>query len=303
MTEDSTDSQLATSQVGEAKPKRKVERYLIIAIGALVMALSVLLIIYFWDQIESARTYGYLGGFLISILGGVTIIPAPSFLVIFTLGHALDPVRIGALSGIGEAIGGITVYLTGAGGKTIWSWLRTREEPVYQEFSSSFDELTPRPRGFRAKYQRFYKWIEKQMQRRGSLAIFVSSAVIMGPFYVVGLAAGSLRIGLKKFFLVSWAGKTVKGFTVAFAGYFGLHVLLHWIRWIQSFFPAVPTPSVHNLIAAVSTVHIATTVPKASSLIPALSTINAFPTFPNIVPTTSVIGELIRVIPVIGGLI
>ena len=268
MTEDSTDLQLATSQVSEAKPKRKVERYLVIAIGALVMALSVLLIIYFWDQIENAETYGYLGGFLVSILGGVTIIPAPSFLVIFTLGHALDPVRIGALSGIGEAIGGITVYLTGAGGKNIWSWFRSKEQPVYQEVSSSFEELTPRPRGFRAKYQRFYKWIEKQMERRGSVAIFASAAVIMGPYYVVGLAAGSLRIGLKKFFLLSWAGKTAKGVTVAFAGYFGLHILLSWIRWIQSLFPATP-----NL-----------------PLAPAL-------------PMTHALWDLVTAIPVIGGLL
>lgn len=278
MTEDSTTSQSGTNEVSEARPKRRVERYLIIAAGALVMALSVLLIIYFWDRIENAGTYGYLGGFLISILGGVTIIPAPSFLVIFTLGHALDPVRIGALSGIGEAIGGITVYLTGTGGKNIFSWFKSKEEPIYQEVSSSFDELTPRPRGFRAKYQAFYKWVERQMQRRGSLAIFASAAVIMGPYYPIGLAAGSLHIGLKKFFLLSWAGKTVKGFTIAFAGYFGLHILLHWIRWIQSFFPAVPE---------VSTLH---------SFVPAVNTTL-------IIPVISKIGGLITAIPVIGELL
>ena len=285
MTEDSTDSQLATSQVSEARPKRKVERYLIIAIGALVMALTVLVIIYFWDRIEDAGKFGYWGGFLVSALGGVTIIPAPSFLVIFTLGHVLDPVRIGALSGIGEAIGGITVYLTGAGGKNILSWFRSREEPVYQEVSSSFEELTPRPRGFRAKYQAFYKWVERQMKRRGSLAIFTSSAVIMGPYYVVGLTAGSLRFGLKKFFLLSWAGKTVKGFTVAFAGYFGLHVLLNWIKWIQSLFP--PVPPVHSLIPVIPTVH------SFNPTIPAI----------NMVPVTAAIGNIAHTLPIIGGLL
>ena len=239
MTQDSEGSSVSTTQAKEIRQKRKVKRYLIIAIGALVMALTALVIVYFWDRIEQAGTFGYWGCFFISILGGVTLIPAPSFLVIFTLGHVLDPLRIGAISGIGEAIGGITVYLTGAGGKNIWSWFRSREEPVYQEVSSSFDELTPRPRGFRARYQAFYKWVERQMHRRGSLAIFTSSAVIMGPYYVVGISAGSLRFGLKKFFLLSWAGKTVKGLTVAFAGYLGLQILTDWIQWIQGLTPTI----------------------------------------------------------------
>ena len=239
MTQDSEGSSSSTAQAKEMRQKRKLERYLVITIIVLVAALVIITIIHFWDKIQHIGAYGYLGAFLVSILGGVNIIPAPSFLVIFTLGHLLDPVRIGALSGIGEAVGGITVYLTGAGGKNIWSWFRSQEEPVYREVSTSFQELTPAPRGIRAKYQAFYNWVGRQMQRRGSLAIFASSAVIMGPYYVVGLAAGSLRIGLGKFFLLSWAGKTVKGFTVAFLGYFGLHVLLNWIQWIKGLTPAV----------------------------------------------------------------
>jgi membrane protein YqaA with SNARE-associated domain len=202
--------------------------------------LSILVVIYFWDEIENARRYGYWGAFMISILGGITIVPAPSFFVIFTLGHVLDPLRIGLISGVGEAIGGITVYLTGAGGKNIWSRFYSKEQFVYDEVSSSFQRISPQPKGFRAKYQQFYSWIEKQMKRRGSIAIFASAAVIMGPYYPVGLAAGSLRIGLKKFVLLSWAGKTVKGMTIAYAGYFGLHILRNWIEWLQSLAPTPP---------------------------------------------------------------
>jgi len=234
-------SQLDLARIQELQHRKKVDRYLLIAIAALVTALSILIIIYFWEEIENARRYGYWGALLISVLGGITIVPAPSFLVIFTLGHVLDPVRIGAVSGIGEAIGGITVYLTGAGGKNIWSRFYSREQIVYGEVSSSFQKITPTPRGFRARYQRFYRWVEKQMHRRGSLAIFASSAIIMGPYYPVGLAAGSLRIGLKKFFLLSWAGKTVKGMTVAFAGYFGLQVLTNWIEWMRNLPPTPPS--------------------------------------------------------------
>ena len=44
-----------------------------------------------------------------------------------------------------------------------------------------------------------------------------------------GLAAGSLRMGLVKFFLISWAGKTVRFLYIAYAGYWGLQFILKWI--------------------------------------------------------------------------
>jgi membrane protein YqaA with SNARE-associated domain len=239
--QENASSQLDLVQFQKLQQQKNIDRRLVIVATALLTALSVLVIIYFWEEIENARRYGYWGALFISVLGGITIVPAPSFLVIFTLGHVLDPIRIGAISGIGEAIGGITVYLTGAGGKNIWSRFYSREQFVYDEVSSSFQKITSSPKGFRARYQKFYSWVEKQMQRRGSMAIFASAAIIMGPYYPVGLAAGSLRIGLKKFFLLSWAGKTVKGMTVAFAGYFGLHVITNWIEWFQNLPPAPPS--------------------------------------------------------------
>ena len=233
--------QFNLAEVQRIQHRKKIDRRLVLAATILLTALSVMVIIYFWDEIENARRYGYWGALFISVLGGITIVPAPSFLVIFTLGHVLDPLRIGAISGIGEAVGGITVYLTGAGGKNIWSRFYSKDQFVYDEVNASFQRITPQPKGFRAKYQQFYHWVEKQMQRRGSIAIFASAAVIMGPYYPVGLAAGSLRIGLKKFFLLSWAGKTVKGMAVAFAGYFGLQVLTNWIEWFHNLPPAPPS--------------------------------------------------------------
>jgi len=239
--QDSAERQFDLSEVQRIQQRKKIDKRLVTVATILLSILSVMVIIYFWDEIENARRYGYWGAAFISVLGGITIVPAPSFLVIFTLGHVLDPVRIGAISGIGEAIGGITVYLTGAGGKNIWSRFYSREQFVYDEVSASFRKITPTTRGFRAKYQQFYNWVEKQMQRRGSLAIFASAAVIMGPYYPVGLAAGSLRIGLKKFFLLSWAGKTVKGMAVAFAGYFGLNIITNWIEWFHNLPPSPPS--------------------------------------------------------------
>ena len=67
------------------------------------------------------------------------------------------------------------------------------------------------------------------MQRRGSLTVFLMSAITNPLFYPFALTVGTLRFGLAKFFLLCWAGKTVKGIAIAHIGYFGLGYLLRWI--------------------------------------------------------------------------
>jgi len=64
------------------------------------------------------------------------------------------------------------------------------------------------------------------MERRGSLILFALSAVLNPFFYPAALAAGALRFGIKRYFIICWAGKTIKGLTVAYAGFWGLHGLM-----------------------------------------------------------------------------
>jgi len=69
-----------------------------------------------------------------------------------------------------------------------------------------------------AAYFRLMHW----MERRGSLVLFGLSAVLNPFFYPAALAAGALRFGIRRYFLICWGGKTIKGITVAAAGYWGL---------------------------------------------------------------------------------
>ncbi len=64
------------------------------------------------------------------------------------------------------------------------------------------------------------------MERRGWLVLFVLASVLNPFFYPAALAAGALRFGVKRYFIITWAGKTIKGMTVAYAGYWGLRGLL-----------------------------------------------------------------------------
>ncbi|MBC7130895.1 VTT domain-containing protein [Candidatus Bathyarchaeota archaeon] len=82
-----------------------------------------------WMQDFSVQ-YGYLGVFLISFLGSVSIIfPIPYTVVLFAIGsiEAFNPILIALASAIGSAIGEFSGYLLGLGGRKIISEERKRK--------------------------------------------------------------------------------------------------------------------------------------------------------------------------------
>lgn len=172
---------------------------------ALTIAMAVA-VVYFWEFIRTLEGYGYLGAFLISIFGGATIIiPVPMLAVIFALGGVLTPYWVGIAAGLGETVGALIIYMAGYGGGI-------------SLFSSNHGKV-------QAVYSRLMRW----MERRGSWTLFVLSAVLNPFFYPAALAAGALRFGVQRYFLICLAGKTIKGITVAYAGYWGLRGLLRML--------------------------------------------------------------------------
>ena len=186
-------------------------------VGILGIVLTIALaaaVVYYWEFVQQLEHYGYLGAFLISVIGGATILaPVPMTPVVFALGAVLKPafapymgpVFVGAAAGLGETIGGVAIYMTGYGGGTALA--------------------NSNHRHIRAAYSRMLYWIEK----RGSLTLFILSAIINPFFYPAGLAAGALRFGIWRYIIICWAGKTIKGMTVAFAGYWGLRGILRML--------------------------------------------------------------------------
>ncbi|MFC1893324.1 hypothetical protein ACFLYR_04725 [Chloroflexota bacterium] len=204
--------------------------YIALGLGILLTVLVVGAMIYFWDEMQEAAAYGYAGCFVVTIAAGMTVIPAPALAVVFTLGHKLSPLYVGLVAGLGEALGGATVYLTGVGGGTIWTRLRARQRANNKSTSLENDDVPLVGHGFQSKQRAFFNRIVAPMQRGGGFwPVFLASAIVFSPFYVVGLGAGALGMDLRKFFLISWAGKTIKGLYVAFAGYWGLYFLSRWL--------------------------------------------------------------------------
>jgi hypothetical protein len=186
-------------------------------VGILGIVLTVALavaVIYFWEDVRALQHYGYLGAFIISVFGGATILaPVPMTPMIFALGTVmkpsfapyLGPVFVGAAAGLGETVGGLSIYMTGYGGGAALHGIEHKR--------------------IKALYLRMLGWVEK----KGSLTLFVLSAVINPFFYPAALAAGALRFGIHRYFFICWGGKTIKGITVAMVGYWGLGGLLRML--------------------------------------------------------------------------
>jgi membrane protein YqaA with SNARE-associated domain len=199
----------ADSMPTESRPRKKAVRWgLIVGIVGVTLTLAMTaFLILFHNEMESLKQYGYIGAFLISILGGATIIiPVPMQAVTFALGSAmstpLQVVILGLSAAAGELLGAYTIYMTGRG--------------AGQALSSSQS----------GRIQRLYERMLGIMERRGPLVLFLVASVVNPFFYPTAMAAGALRIGLWKYTFIVLVGKIIKCMTVVFLGYYGLGTIL-----------------------------------------------------------------------------
>jgi len=174
---------------------------------------SCVAVIYYWDYISPLQNYGYLGAFFFGFLAGSSLpLPLPYLVVTFTLGGVLNPALVGVASGLGAGIGGTLVFLFGRGGSKLL--------PKFGLLSLNPDQ-PPSP-----KVARLLNWAE----RRGSIVVFIMSAMLNPAFAPMAITMGALRFRLAKFFLWCSAGNIVKSLFIAFCGYFGLGTLLRWLE-------------------------------------------------------------------------
>jgi len=181
--------------------------YVIGIVGVVVTVFMAVAVIYFGEAVRELQAYGYLGAFIIGILGGATIIiPVPMLAVVFALGGVMQYTwLVGIAAALGELVGALTIYMTGKGAGTV---LIESKHGIVQ---SAYDRLL------------------HLMERRGPLTLFVVASVINPFFYPAALAAGALRFGLMKYIFIVLAGKLIKCMTVVYAGYWGLKGLFRAI--------------------------------------------------------------------------
>jgi membrane protein YqaA with SNARE-associated domain len=184
--------------------------YILGIVGVVLTILMIAAIIYYADELNRLRHYGYLGAFVISVLGGATIIiPVPMLAVVFALSSVMGSLWNAALLALsaaaGELIGALTIYMTGHGaGRVIVGSKHGRIQSAYERMLDL-------------------------MERRGPIVLFAVASVVNPFFYPAALACGALHFGLKRYVLIVLAGKIIKCSTVVYAGYFGLKSLFRAI--------------------------------------------------------------------------
>jgi len=157
-------------------------------------------VVVFRERIAALSGYGYLGVFVVSVLGNATVLfPVPSLAVTFAGGGVLNPLFVGLVAGVGEPLGELTGYLAGYGGGAV-----VEQGPHFQRIRS---------------------W----MERRGFLTLLVLSAIPNPLFDVAGVIAGVLHFPLVQFLLACWLGKTAKALAVAYLGSQFLELIRHWV--------------------------------------------------------------------------
>jgi len=145
----------------------------------------------YWMR-EFAVQYGYLGIFLISMLGALSIfVPIPYTVVIFTLGglQTFDPLWIAVAAGAGAAVGEFSGYLIGFGGRRV----------IGEKYKKKMDFLT------------------KMFKKFGPIVIFVFALTPL-PDDLLFIPLGIMHYGLLRAFIPALLGKFVSNLIIAYSG-------------------------------------------------------------------------------------
>ena len=188
----------------EAPPYKlwKDER-LLKALSIVLVLTLITLIIVLRDRLPHYQSIGYVGVFVLSLVGSASIlVPVPGIAAVCAgPGLAgLSPLGVALLASVAESIGELTGYLIGFSGRGL------------------------------AENNRFYPRIERWMQRRGWIALLLASSIPNILFDLVGIAAGTLRYPIWRFLLAVWAGKLIKSTTIAYSCFYGFEWALGFIN-------------------------------------------------------------------------
>ncbi len=182
----------------------RLEYTLLIGVALLLTAFA-LAFFYFSTDISNLKSYGYVGLFLINVIGAASILlPSPAAASVFGGGALLQNflgipafVWVGMIAGLGEAVGEFSGYAAGYGGRIM---VENRTE-----------------------YKRIHRW----MDSHGTITMFLMSTFPNPLFDVVGLAAGAVQMPMKRFFIAVLVGKVIKDTWMAAVGAGGVAIFSH----------------------------------------------------------------------------
>jgi uncharacterized membrane protein YdjX (TVP38/TMEM64 family) len=122
---------------------------------------------------------------LAALSSATLVLPAPGLALTALAGAAADPIVVGIVAGLGQAVGELTGYVAGRSGSVLLPE----------------NAVTARVTGW--------------LSTRGPLIVFVLAAIPNPVFDVAGIAAGVVRMPVAVYFVAAAAGKILKNVVVA----------------------------------------------------------------------------------------
>ncbi|MGD9142885.1 MAG: VTT domain-containing protein [Dehalococcoidia bacterium] len=164
-----------------------------------LIAVMIVLFIY-RDWLVELGNWGYLGAFLIGLIGNATVVlPMPGLVLLFALAATFNPFFVGLAGATGASIGELSGYLLGYSG-------------------TAFIQNT-----------KVYLRAEKWMKKLGSVTIFLFALFPFLHFDLAGIAAGALRFPIWKFLLACWLGKAILYVGLAYASQWGWDIIQRFL--------------------------------------------------------------------------
>jgi membrane protein YqaA with SNARE-associated domain len=184
--------------------RERLKSALGVALAILVSVAMFVLMNRYKDELIALSGAGYLGLFLVNILGNATLVfPVPVAMVSCAAASAFNPILIGLVAGAGATLGELTGYIAGVNGKGLI------------------------PQG--AMYQR----LEYFVRKHGMLTLGVLAAVPNPLFDIGGIIAGGLRMPVWKFLTAAWVGKSLRLFVTAEICLYGANWLSRWLPFLN----------------------------------------------------------------------
>ncbi|HYM16272.1 MAG TPA: VTT domain-containing protein [Dehalococcoidia bacterium] len=183
------------------------QRLAIVGIVAAIIGMTgALVIAYTVGGVQLVRSLGYFGVFVSAIIGSASMfVPVPGALAGITFGLFLTPIphvpqeiTVGVIVAAGSAVGELTGYSTGVGGRGVIG------------------------------NSRIGRLLVVLMRRHGTLTVFCVAAVPNPLIDVGGIAAGVAGMPVRRFVTVMFAGKTVNYIAVAYLVNSGIQGFSHY---------------------------------------------------------------------------
>jgi len=147
------------------------------------------------------NTWGYFGIFFTSLITSAVVLPFPGFIMVFSFASMLNPFLLAFTAALGGAIGSLTSYLIGLGGK----------ELLEKKYGHKLIEM------------------RKTFKKYGSFLWIIVANLTPIPDNLMSAFCGVIRYDFKRYFLAMFIGKLIFALLISFAGYYS-------INWVVDYF-------------------------------------------------------------------